>query len=293
MCIRGLVLLCALSLSPFQPMSGIIPDGSLRAPLRPRMVRKVWSAGETARILRACKAHSATVTHLVNVAGSLSSVYPSLNAAAAPASEISYCFDFFQAVDVAAKAASKAETEMETVVRMDLYPVVLRVTRAQIVDSANEPEGVWDIARLYKEQNDAFLKSPYFWHLLAMHSVRVTESYQAMLAGKPSLPFMSSLGDLKTLLPARYPVHPPAASSDGGSEATGAEIRITDNWTAGMVDPLSLAVHLFTFDGRLHLQCRHNVSFMSDALVVPWFDGLIEIVSRAVESVPGGLEAHS
>ena len=58
-------------------MSGIVADGSVQAPLRAGIVRKVWSAAETARILRACKAHGVTITHLANVAGALASVFQS------------------------------------------------------------------------------------------------------------------------------------------------------------------------------------------------------------------------
>ena len=269
-------------------MSGIIADGSIRVPPRPGIVRKVWSAEETARILRSCKAHGLTVTHLVNVAGALSSVYPSLSAAADPSLTASVdeefcCFDFLQAIDLAAKAAGKAEGEMETAVRIDLYPVILRVARATIIASVNDSESIWEIARLFKERNDEFVKSPYFWHFLPMHASRVVESYKAKLAGKPYLPFMSSLGDLKTLFPARYPVQPAGQPSNGGSGESGPEIRVTDKWTAGRVDPLSIATHLFTFDDRLYLQCRYNVSRTSDALIVPWFDRTVEIVSRMAE----------
>ena len=241
-------------------------------------MRKIWSAEETARILRACKAHGVTITHLVNIAGALASVVPGTKTANdAP----SYCFDFVQAVDLAAKTASEAEVEMETVVRIDLYPVILNVPRSAVTESANDPARVWEIARQFKERNDQFLKSPYFWHCLPMHTPRIIDSYKAKLAGKPALPFMSSLGDLKTLLPARYPIQPTTPSS--AVAATGAEICITDNWTSGRIDPLSFASHLFTFDDRLHLQCRYNVSRTSGTVVSHWFDHLVEIVTRVAE----------
>ena len=286
--VRGLTPSLDVCSQRSQPVSGLVVDGSLHAAPRPGMVRKVWSVDETARILRACKAHGVTVTHLVNVAGALAAVNrgPNTTDGAPTASATdngTYCFDFTQAIDIAAKAAGKAEVEMETVVRVDLYPVILCVPRPTITEFFHDPSRVWEIARQFKEQNDEFVKSPYFWHFLQMHSSRMVESYKAKLAGRPFLPFMSSLGDLKTLLPARYPIQPAAPIPDGSVAAAGADIHVTDSWTSGRVDPLSLASHLFTFDDRLHLQCRYNVNCASDIVVMSWFDRLVEIVSRVAE----------
>ena len=109
----------------------------------------------------------------------------------------------------------------------------------------------------------------------------VPESVAAKIAGRPALPFMSSLGDLKTVLPSRYPIKTVGASANDRSGA--AEIRITDNLTTGRVDPFSLVYHLFTFDGRLYLQFRYNVSRTSSAVIEPWFDRLVGIVSRSTQ----------
>ena len=248
------------------------------------MLRKVWSAEETTRILRACKEHGVTITHLVNVAGALSSlqngVKPCGAVSAPDQDDDAFYFEYMQPIDVTAKIPEQADrafngSDMDVACRVELYPVLLRVPRTQVAQ-------VWEVARLFKQQNDAFVQSPYFWRMLPMYLSLVPESVAAKLAGRPALPFMSSLGDLKSVLPSRYPVKTPAASTNDRLEA--AEIRILDNYTTGRVDPFSLVYHLFTFDGRLYLQFRYNVTRTSSTLIEPWFDRLVSIVSRSAQS---------
>ncbi|KAH9916903.1 uncharacterized protein B0H18DRAFT_1036407 [Fomitopsis serialis] len=265
-----------------KPMSGIVADGTPAAALTPRILRKVWSSEETARILRACKAHGVTITHLVNIAGALSSVHDkSVN----DDDDDALYFDFSQPMDITAKIPQHpggiTSSDLEVAVRIELYPVMLRVPRS--VATGNESqESIWEVAKQFKKQNDAFVKSPYFWHFLPMYRPMITESYNAKLAGRPAMPFMSSLGDLKTVLPARYPVQT-SNTANGHAGDTGAEIRITENWTAGRIDPFSLVYHLFTFDGRLYLQFRYNMNRTSSALIEPWFERVVAIVSRSTQ----------
>ncbi|KZT64131.1 hypothetical protein DAEQUDRAFT_769964 [Daedalea quercina L-15889] len=271
------------------PMSGISADvpgsASASAVPIPRILRKVWSTEDTTRILRACKAHGVTITHLVNVASAMSSVYDSVPSNAAPENpdDDAFYFETSQAIDLTAKVPKPmngpADGDMEAAVRIELYPVIFRVPRTAITNTSSSAH-VWEISKQFKARNDAFVQSPYFWHFLPMHFRRVTEGYNAKLAGLPALPFMSSLGDLKSVLPARYPVWTAGAAANGDAEA---EIRVTDNWTAGRIDPFSLVYHLFTFDGRLHLQFRYNVNRTSDALIKPWFDRVVDTVSRSAQ----------
>ncbi|TFY55544.1 hypothetical protein EVJ58_g8178 [Rhodofomes roseus] len=273
-----------------QPRSGITGDvsGLITKELSAHMLRKVWSSEETARILRACKAHGVTITHLVNVAGALSSVHddvPSSKVATAGHKHDAVLFEFSQPMDLTAKLPQHpggvASGDMEATIRMELYPVIICVPHSTVADQAN-PTSVWEVAHQFKKQNDAFVKSPYFWNFLPMYQPLTTEAYHAKLAGQPGLPFMSSLGDLKAILPARYAVQAPSATS-GHAGQDGAEIRITENWTAGRIDPLSLAFHLFTFDGRLYLQFRYNKNRTSDALIEAYFNRLVDIVSRSAQ----------
>ncbi|KAI0725951.1 hypothetical protein C8Q72DRAFT_561734 [Fomitopsis betulina] len=260
-----------------KPMSGIVADGSPSPPWIPRILRKVWSAEETTRILRACKAHGVTITHLVNVAGALSSL-PEDGESVTDQTDDAVYFEYMQPIDITAKTPAQAAQafngpDMEAACRVELYPVVLRVPRADVLH-------VWEVARLFRERNAAFVHSPHFWRMLPMYLPFIKQSYVARLAGKPALPFMSSLGDLKTVLPSRYSVKAAGSEPEAGGYP-GAEIRVSDNWTTGRIDPFSLVHHLFTFDGRLYLQFRYNVNRTSDALIEPWFDRLVDIVSQS------------
>lgn len=269
-----------------KPMSGIVADGTPSAALAPRMLRRVWSSEDTARILRACKAHGVTITHLVNVASALSSVHDTdIRSSDNDDNDDALYFDFSQPMDITAKipqhAGGTGSSDLEVAVRIELYPVMLRVRRS-IAAGRESEESIWEVAKQFKTQNDAFVKSPYFWHMLPMYRPMIAASYSAKLAGRAAMPFMSSLGDLKTVLPARYPVQT-STTAHGHAGDTGAEIRITENWTAGRIDPFSLVYHLFTFDGRLYLQLRYNINCTSIALVEPWFDRVVAIVSRCAQ----------
>lgn len=275
-------------------MSGIVPDGSLSA-FVPRIMRKAWTREETSRILGACKAHGVTITHLANIASALSAFNSDGSRVSANGNgeDSTVYFDFCQPIDLATKirehSSGQANSEMEAAVRIGLYPIVLGIPRSAVTDAARNPSiHIWTLARRFKEQNDVFVKSPHFWRFLAMYDALVVELYKAKLAGRPVLPFMSSLGDLKSLLPAQYAIH--EAESEGAHTnghsvaAEGAKIRITDMWVAGRLDTLALACHLFTFDGRLHLQLRYNANRTSPAMMEPWFDRVVDIVTQAAQA---------
>ncbi|KZT65557.1 hypothetical protein DAEQUDRAFT_716316 [Daedalea quercina L-15889] len=268
-----------------KPMFGIIPDGLPSAAPSPRMLRQVWSSEDTTGILRACKAHGVTITHLVNVAGALASVCGngSASLAASGHDDDAFYFDISQQMDITAKLQKypdgAASGDMEAAVRVETYPIMLRVSRSAVADANIRAHVLWEAAKQFREQSDGFVKSPYFWHFLSMYGPLLAEAYRARLAGRGALPFMSSLGDLKMFLPTRYAVQTASAAPEC---PTGAEIRVTDKWTTVRIDPCSLAYHLFTFQGRLHLQLMYNASHTSEALVTPWFNRLLDILSRAV-----------
>ncbi|KZT65028.1 hypothetical protein DAEQUDRAFT_677539 [Daedalea quercina L-15889] len=267
-----------------KPKSGILPDGSPSAVRIPRVMSRVWSSEDTARILQACKEHGVTITHLVNAAGALSSVHGhDCTTATATDHDDSdaFYFEITQPIDLVTKLPRIAAKfgDMETALRVDTYPIMLCIPRSAVAPTST-PAHIWEIAKQCKERSDGFIKSPHFWHLLSMYGPLHADAYKARLASRPALPFMSSFGDLKALLPSHYTVHTTAATP---GYPTSAEIRATDLWTTVRIDPSCLAYHLFTFDSRLHLNFKYNANFTSDALVDPWFNRLLEIVSRAVQ----------
>lgn len=277
-------------------MSGIVPDGPLSA-FDPRILRKVWTREETSRILQACKAHGVTITHLVNIAGALSAFNSDKpRAANGSGDDYTVYFDVSQPIDLAPKIreSSNGQTtgEMETAVRTMLYPIALSILRSAVTNATQNPSNhMWPIASHFKEQNDAFVKSPHFWRFLVMYDSLVNEIFKAkVFGGQPGLPIVSSLGDLKFLLPAQYTVQEAGlggSHTNGHSvvaDSEGAGIRITDMWVAGRLDIFSLVSHLFTFDGRLHLQFRYNANRTSPAMMEPWFERVVDSVTQAAQA---------
>ncbi|KZT70194.1 hypothetical protein DAEQUDRAFT_689787 [Daedalea quercina L-15889] len=268
-------------------VSGLVPDGVIaETNLQPRFVRKVWSLEETRRILKTCKAQGVTITHLANVAGAFASVQrPGVASSGGSSDEDSYYFEFSQAFDVNAKMPRLTSNgETETAIRIVIYPVTMAVPRAAAADSAGK-EAIWEAARQFKERNAAFLQSPYFWHLVRFYGAIAIENYMAQMAGKPFVPYMSSMGDLKNVLPIRYPVQAPQMNgvANGTSNSHNAEVRILDQISSGKIDPQVANFLMYTFDDRLNLQFKWNAGRTSDSLINGWFDRVVEIISQAAD----------
>jgi len=267
-----------------KPVSGLVPDGIIAEDsLQPRFVRQIWSTEETKRILKACKARGVTITHLANIASAFASVqHPgAADRNGAPRDEDSYYFEFSQAIDLSAKVPRLSNNgEIETAVRMVVYPVVISVPRAAAAKLAGQ-DAIWNAARQFKERSDAFVQSPYFWHFNGFYGVIAFENYMAQMTGKPFVPYMSSLGDLKSILPLRYPVQLPHVNGDvDGSTSHSAEVRILDQITSGKIDPQVSSFLMYTFDESLNLQFKWNAGRVSDDLINGWFNRVVEIISQ-------------
>ena len=195
-----------------------------------------------------------------------------------------YYFEFSQAIDLNSKVPrTSANGEVETAIRILVYPIIIRVPRATAL-SDDASGAVFDTAREFKARNAQFVQSPYFWRFLDLYRPLLGQRYMSNLSNnsRPLMPYMSSLGELKTLLPSRYPVAHPELNGHGANEAGGqapAEIIITDQTTAGRMDPQMVSFLLYTFDGKLHLQFKWNAGRLSEASVDPWFKRTIDIIS--------------
>lgn len=240
----------------------------------------MWSQEETSSILRACKAQGVTITALVNAAGALASVRDPSELAISPTDD-AYYFEFSQAIDLNSRVPYiSTNGEVETAVRILDYPVIIRVPSA-IAHSTNVSSSVFDVAREFKARNAEFVQSPYFWQFLDMYLPLQSQRYASNLSStsKPLMPYMSSLGDLKTLLPARYPVRFPEVNGHGAGGHSPAEVIITDQITASRMDPQMASFLLYTFDGKLHLQFKWNAGRLSEACIDAWFERTLNIIS--------------
>lgn len=267
-----------------QPLSGLSLQGPANADgIVGRCIRHVWNQEETLHILEICKAQGVTITALVNAASALASVRDNPKHTSLPAND-SYYFEFCQAIDLTPRVPhTHAYDEVETALRILDYPVIIRVPSA-IAHCANVSSAVFDVAREFKARNAEFVQSPYFWQFLDMYLPLQSQRHMSNLGStnKPLMPYMSSLGDLKSLLPSRYPVRYPEANGHGASRVGGhapVEIIITDQTTASRMDPQTASFLLYTFDGKLHLQFKWNAGRLSEASVGVWFQRTLDIVS--------------
>ena len=189
-------------------------------------------------------------------------------------------FEYSQAFDVNAKVPKFTSLgEIETAVRIVIYPVVIAVPRADTTESATH-QTIWAAARQFREQNAAFVKSPYFWHFCGFYGPMAAENYMAQMAGRAFMPYMSSMGDIKSVLPIRYSVQRPKTNGAANETASDFEIRILDQISAGKIDPSVANYLMYTFDERLNLQFKWNAGRTSDALITGWFDRVVEIISQ-------------
>ncbi|PCH34255.1 hypothetical protein WOLCODRAFT_160731 [Wolfiporia cocos MD-104 SS10] len=265
-----------------KPMAGLVPDGTIEeGKVAARILRHEWSQADTASILRACKAHGITVTHLANVASALAAVEDAngqpLQHYSAPRNtdlpSDTYHFDLNQALDLSAKVSGSSVSEF--VLRVFTYPVHLSVP----CPALSGPDGLaalWAIARDFKAGHTAFVESPYFWQFAALHGPQMASRYMGILAGRPFVPYMSSLGDCTGLLPSRYIV----GTGEGANGETNTALRIVDLDSAGKVDPVTSSLQLWTWDGRLYFQLKYNASRTSDTLMDPYFQRIVDMMTR-------------
>lgn len=204
-----------------------------------------------------------------------------------PSEDDPYYFEFSQALDINAKVPRLSNSgEVETAVRIITYPIVICVPRSTATE-AKVKHAVWDVALQFQQRTDDFVKSPYFWHFIEFYLPMRAEVYLSHMAGKPFMPYMSSLGDVKSILPTRYPVRRAQAEGDSANgSADSAEVVIEDAVpTIVRVDPQVTTSLLYTFHDKLQLQLRWNAGRTSDALMNDWFGRVVEIVSQASADV--------
>lgn len=92
----------------------------------------------------------------------------------------------------------------------------------------------------------------------------------AMRAPRAASPVLSSLGIIENILRSRY-------------EGAAGAIDVEDCWLGVQVMNRSIPVHLWTYDGRMHLSCNYNEAFYErefvERLVEEWkavlVDGLL------------------
>ncbi|EPS98231.1 hypothetical protein FOMPIDRAFT_1031558 [Fomitopsis schrenkii] len=267
-----------------KPFSGLSLEGPANADgIVARCIRHVWNQEETSHILQTCKEQGVTITALVNSASALASV----RAVSEPGNLLAddaYYFEFIQAIDLCSKVPrTSTNGEVETACHILVYPIIIRVPRA-VAHSENISCAVFDTAREFKARSAEFVQSPYFWYFLDMYLPLLGQRYISKLSGtcKPLMPLMSSLGELKTLLPSQYPVTHPEVKGNGGNRDGGrppAEINIKDQTTAGRADAQTLVFLLCTFDGKLYLHLRWNAGRLSEARTSKWFKRTVDIIS--------------
>ncbi|KAH9843003.1 uncharacterized protein C8Q71DRAFT_735522 [Rhodofomes roseus] len=274
-----------------KPLSGLVPDVPISEDdPQPRFVRQTWSTDDTTRILKACKAQGVTITHLASVAGAFASVQRPRAAHVNEgfSDEDSYYFECLSALDLNTKVPRVTSNgEMETATRLIMYPVVMSVPRAAALESTGS-DALWDAARQYKKRSDTFVNSPYFWHFCRFYDARIEDEnyvYRAqMMPGKPILPYMSSLGNLKSVLPVRYPIQTAHVNGNtNGTASHSAEIRILDQISSGKADPRVANFLMYTFDDRLNLQFKWDACRTSDGLIDSWFSRIVEIISQVAD----------
>ena len=192
-----------------------------------------------------------------------------------------YYFEFSSAFDVNAKIPHPSSLgEVETAVRIIIYPIVIAVPHADTEESATH-QTIWTAARQFREKDDAYVKSPYFWHFCGFYGAIAAENYVAQMAGKPFIPYMSSMGNLKSVLPTKYPIrHLQTSGTTVDGSTSGAEIQLLDQISGGKISPSVSGFLMYTFNEQLNLQFKWNAGRTSDALITGWFDRVVEIVSR-------------
>jgi len=262
-------------------MIGLTPDGTPEEDKAlSRLVLHTWSHSDTLNILRACKAHGVSITHVATAAMAIAAL-PSSGGQTSP--DASYAM-IFQAVDLSSRLQPSVKAaEHDTITRTSIFPVFLELPQSATNSSQRSP-AVWSLAKQSKDQFSAFLISPYFWHFIRSNGAYIFQDYMGRIAGKPGLPLMSSMGDCSHILPSDYPVHSPVSDASGGSakgQPGGGTLHIMDMSSGMKPDILSDTILVRTYNGQLHLRLTHNGGRTSPALMDPYFKTVIQIISEA------------
>ncbi|KAI0942927.1 hypothetical protein AcV7_002209 [Taiwanofungus camphoratus] len=259
---------------PTMQMGGLVPDGSADT-FKARIIRHTWSDSDTAKIIRACKAHGVTVTQLVSAIMAIAAAPPHggifedchfLHSRPLPCSDY-YCFKLHMAIDLSRRSqmSSSEKAVYEAVLRAAGYAIFVAVPRFKMPDHEGAVNEAWSIARQCKQSHD------------------VDSAVQ------PRLPLLSSLGDCSKQLPSRFVMTSAPAESVLGKHHTlrRGEIIVSDMMISGRMLPDAMALHLWTYGSHLNVQLTHNSSYTSTILMDRYFRRVIEMVTMLGLSVEG------
>lgn len=277
-------------------MGGLVPDGSADT-FKARIIRHTWSDSDTAKIIRACKAHGVTVTQLVSAIMAIAAAPPHggifedchfLHSRPLPCSDY-YCFKLHMAIDLSRRSqmSSSEKAVYEAVLRAAGYAIFVAVPRFKMPDHEGAVNEAWSIARQCKQSHDVYVGSPYFWHFNQRYlSTQLSHRDSAV---QPRLPLLSSLGDCSKQLPSRFVMTSAPAESVLGKHHTlrRGEIIVSDMMISGRMLPDAMALHLWTYGSHLNVQLTHNSSYTSTILMDRYFRRVIEMVTMLGLSVEG------
>ncbi|KAF9819154.1 hypothetical protein IEO21_02325 [Rhodonia placenta] len=246
----------------------------------PRMCVHVWSQSKSFAILHACKARGVTVTHLAIAAMALAALYDNQYREQAAGDEGAYYFTAWSVLDLSPRLQPPTDGyEPGTTTRAVAFPVFLYLVQPE----AAEPAPLWSLAVQCRDQFASFTKSPHFWQLI--HRVRplLVQNHIDRMSGRPTLPFMSSVGDCTKVLPVSLPgaVGGPQESTDQPPK-----IKVVDLSYGIRSDATSFGLHLITYDNRLSLRFVYNGLRADPAAMDAYFGRIIEIVSRVGPGLP-------
>ncbi|KZT08741.1 uncharacterized protein LAESUDRAFT_757454 [Laetiporus sulphureus 93-53] len=254
------------------PTCGLVPDGTAdENKYDGRVLRHILSRQDTARIARACRANGTSITQMVLAAIAIAGVsadpsHPSVTAKDALFSNITL------PMDLSPHIRSSSVNRDNLVILTRMYPMLMRVPRF-IDSSAPDYRAVWRVAQECKQRYEAFVRSPYFWHL-SWHGDRYTSAWNTPTVGEPFLPMLSSLGDCSKLLPLSYSR---AANGCEAADPRSRELSIRDMETGGKINTI---FGLWTFDGRLNMQLTYNGARISSGIVEPYLRRVVDVVMR-------------
>ncbi|PCH36961.1 hypothetical protein WOLCODRAFT_28852 [Wolfiporia cocos MD-104 SS10] len=264
------------------PRGGRIPDGTgAKDDAMPHEILRVWSREDTKRILSACSAHGVTITHTASAVMALAAMEMHANSESlspiSPNEPQGFCLS--NAIDLMARADSEArELESEQSARIITFPVYIAAPPSAYA-ATHKMETLWSLAKQCRDNIRAFVQSPHFWQFVQLARATMTEDFFSRVASKPSVPYLSSIGDLDSELPMHYPFVSSSASSEEGGKAAAPALYIA-NMTMGVkADPFIDSLIIWTYDKKLHMDLMYSASRMTPALMDPYFSRIQDIIS--------------
>ncbi|PCH36970.1 hypothetical protein WOLCODRAFT_83055 [Wolfiporia cocos MD-104 SS10] len=266
------------------PRAGRIPDGTgARDRTIPREVLRVWPREDTRRILSACKAHGVSITQVIAAAMALAIMEAHANLELPSSISLNEPQGFIlnHAIDLTPRAQPSAKAaEPELALRIVTFPVFLAAPPSAYA-VAHEMETLWSLAKQCRENTLAFVQSPNFWQFMYLARDTLAEDFFSRVAGEPSVPYLSSVGDLDSELPMHYQFISSSATAPQGSQEDHTQSLAISKLILGIkANPFVDTVSLWTFDRQLHINIFHSASRMTPALMDPYIRRIHDIISR-------------